>query len=46
MALEGGEAALQKRWDLYSTEWNDCLDGVDDDLIGRASPSVSREPGA
>ena len=34
---EGGEAALQKRWDLYSGEWNGCLDGVEDDLVGESS---------
>ena len=34
---EGGEAALQKRWDFYSGEWNGCLDGVEDDLVGKSS---------
>jgi hypothetical protein len=31
------------RWRSYSAVWDRCLDGVEDELIGRASPSASDE---
>jgi hypothetical protein len=35
----GDEHAARDRWDRLSLEWNDCLNGVEDELICRASPS-------
>lgn len=30
----GGEAAAYNRWHELSAEWNHCLDGVEDELVG------------
>jgi hypothetical protein len=46
IVLDGGEAALRRLWDLHSREWHDCLDGVEVELVGRASPSASGGSGA
>ena len=31
----GDEKAGHDRWDRYSAEWDRCLDGVEDELVGR-----------
>jgi hypothetical protein len=35
----GDEQTGRERWAKYSAEWDQCLDGVEDELVGRASSS-------
>ena len=35
----GDERAARDRWDQLSADWDRCLDGVEDELVGRAPTS-------
>jgi hypothetical protein len=38
----GGEAPAYSRWHQLSDEWNDCLNGVEDELLGGAAAAQSQ----
>jgi hypothetical protein len=42
--VRGGEAAAYSRWRQLSDEWNDCLNGVEDELLGGAALASKPTP--
>jgi hypothetical protein len=39
MRSADGQDEAHRRWRQLSDEWDRCLDGVEDDLLGRQTPS-------
>jgi hypothetical protein len=46
IVLEGGEAALQRRWEIYTHPWRHCMDELEDDLLGRSRPPATSNDGS